>query len=141
MMHFKQAAAATVLAPTLILIGGCSSAEYDITALDREATAEDQLPDIVVDESVNADSVRKVAEQNQVAYFVGAMNDDQGYCAYAVHNDDFIGGCGRGNGQLVTVSPGEGSSLPQMTLVTDFYDSADLERDNWAEVHTNILVR
>ncbi|MHA7217502.1 hypothetical protein ACX80L_01280 [Arthrobacter sp. MDT1-48-3] len=141
MMHFKQAAAATALASTLILIGGCSGAEYGITALDREATAADRLPDVVVDESVNADSVRKVAEQNQVAYFIGAMNDDQGYCAYAVDNDDVIGGCGRGHGQLVTVSPGGSSSLPQLTLVLDSYDTADLKRDNWVEVHTNIFVR
>ncbi|WP_157940301.1 hypothetical protein [Arthrobacter ruber] len=86
-MHFKQAAAATVLVSTLIVISGCSSAEYGIAALDREAAAEDRLPDVVIDESVNADSVRKVAEQHQVAYFVGVMNDDQGYCAYAVDND------------------------------------------------------
>ena len=129
-MHFKQAAAATVLVSTLIVISGCSSAKYGIAALDREAAAEDRLPDVVIDESVNADSVRKVAEQHQVAYFVGVMNDDQGYCAYAVDNDDVIGGCGRGHGQLVTVS-----------LVMDSYDSADLKRDNWVEVHTNILIR
>ena len=140
-MHFKQAAAATVLVSTLIVISGCSSAEYGIAALDREAAAEDRLPDVVIDESVNADSVRKVAEQHQVAYFVGVMNDDQGYCAYAVDNDDFIGGCGRGNSQLVTISPGGGSKLPQITLVMDSYDSADLKRDNWVEVHTNILIR
>lgn len=92
---------------------------------------------------MNVDSVRKVAEQNQVAYFIGAMNDDPGYCAYAVtnDNDDFIGGCGSGSGQLVTVSPGGGSQLPQMTLVMDSYANDDLKRDNWAEVQTNILIR
>lgn len=142
-MHFKQAAAATALASALIVISGCGSAEDGIAALDREATAEDRLPDVVADESVNVDSVRKVAEQDHVAYFIGAMTDDRGYCAYAVStdNDDFIGGCGSGNGQLVNVTPGGNTDLPQMTLVKDSHDSEDLKHDNWAEVQTNIFIR
>lgn len=141
MMHFKQVAAATALIPVLTLVSGCSGAEYGIAALDREATAQDRLPDVVVDESVNVDSVRKVAEQDRVGYFIGTMNDEQGYCAYAVVDSDFIGGCGRGNGQLVTVTPGGSTGLPQMTLVLDSYASENLKRDNWVEVHTNILIR
>ena len=140
-VRFKQMATATALISTLTLVSGCSSAEYGIAALDREATAQDRLPDVVVDESVNIDSVRKVAEQDQVAYFIGTMNDEEGYCAYAVVDSDFIGGCGRGNGQLITVTPGGNTELPQMTLVTDSYDSENLQRDNWAEVQTNILIR
>ena len=142
-MHLKQVAAATTLISALVLISGCSSAEYGIVALDREATAEDQLPDMVIDDRVNVGSVRKVAEQDRVAYFIGAMNDDQGYCAYAVDDDDenFTGGCGSGSDQVLTVAPGEGSNLHQMMLVMDSYDGDSLKRDNWAEVHPNILIR
>lgn len=140
-VYFKQMATATALISTLTLVSGCSSAEYGIAALDREATAQDRLPDVVVDASVNIDSVRKVAEQDQVAYFIGTMNNEKGYCAYAVVDSDFIGGCGSGNGQLITVTPGRNTDLPQMTLVTDSYDSENLQRDNWAEVQTNILIR
>jgi hypothetical protein len=140
-VHFKKMATATALLATLTLVSGCSSAGYGIAALDREATAQDRLPDVVVDGSVNIDSVRKVAEQDQVEYFIGTMNDEEGYCAYAVVDSDFIGGCGRGNGQLISVTPGGNTKLPQMMLVTDSYDSEDLQGDNWAEVQTNILIR
>ncbi|WDF32018.1 hypothetical protein PTW37_08945 [Arthrobacter agilis] len=139
-MHIKQIATATALLTMLITVSSCGGAEYGIAALEREATDADRLPDVVVDESVDFDSVRKVAEQDRVAYFIGEMRDRRGYCAYAVADADFIGGCGSGAGQLVTVTPGGGSELPQLTLVMDSY-AVDLTSDNWTEVHPNILIR
>ncbi|WP_247827974.1 hypothetical protein [Arthrobacter antioxidans] len=140
-MHVKQVAAVAVLALSATVISACSGADDGVAALNREATPEDQLPDFVSDSSLDIDSVRKVAEQNQISYFIGEMKDDKGFCAYSTTNDDFIGGCGEGNGQLVTVSPGAGSGLPQFTLVTDSYSSEDLRGDGWTEVHDNILIR
>ncbi|WP_043447864.1 hypothetical protein [Arthrobacter sp. L77] len=140
-MYSRQAAAIAVLALSAATISACSGADYGIAALDRKATSEDQLPDFVSDPSLDIDSVRKVAEQNQISYFIGEMKDDKGFCAYATTGDDFIGGCGEGNGQLVTVSPGAGSDLLQFTLVTDSYSNEDLRGEGWTEVHDNILVR
>jgi hypothetical protein len=140
-MQFKQLSASGVLVMAVVGLSACSGAEYGIAALERDATSEDQLPAVVSDESLDVESARKVAEQEGVSYFIGAMKDDEGFCTYSVADDDFIGGCGTGSGQVVTVSPAADSDLPQMTLVTDSYSGDDLERDGWSEVHDNIMIR
>lgn len=140
-MHVKRLGVAVVLASAIAAASGCTNAAHGIAALDREPTAEDRLPAIIVTEGVDPDSIRKVAEQEQVAYFIGETGDGQGYCAYAVKESEFVGGCGSGRGQLVTVSPGGASELPQLTLVMDSHDAENLRRDGWSEVHDNILIR
>lgn len=140
-MQFKQLAASGVLAIAVVALSACSGADYDIAALERDATSEDQLPAVASDESVDDESIRKVAEQNGISYFIGTMKDRERFCAYSVVEDDFIGGCGAGSGKVVTVSPAADSDLPQMTLVTDAYSGDDLERDGWSQVHDNILIR
>lgn len=140
-MQLKQLAASGVLAIAVVGLSACSGADYGIAALERDATSEDQLPAFVSDESVNVESTRKVAEQDGVSYFIGTMADREGFCAYSVVEDDFIGGCGTASGKVVTVSPAAGSDLPQMTLVTDSYSGDDLERDGWSQVHENLMIR
>ncbi|MBG6223528.1 hypothetical protein IWX63_000076 [Arthrobacter sp. CAN_A2] len=140
-MRFDQVAIAAGLAPAGTAISACSGAEYGIAASNREATSEDRPPDFVIDPSVTIDSVRKVAEQDHISYFIGEMTDDRGFCAYSTTDDDFIGGCGEGHGQPVTVAPGAGSDLPQSTLITDSYSTDALTSGDWTEVHDNILIR
>ncbi|MHA7144976.1 hypothetical protein ACX80U_09700 [Arthrobacter sp. TmT3-37] len=140
-MQLKQLAASSALTLAVAGLSACGGADYGIAALERDATSEDQLPAVVYDESVDDESTRKVAEQDGVSYFIGTMTDREGFCSYAVVEDDFIGGCGTASGKVVTVSPAADSDLPQMTLVTDSYSGDDLERDGWSQVHENILIR
>ncbi|WP_104119083.1 hypothetical protein [Arthrobacter sp. B1805] len=140
-MQLKQLAASGVLAIAVVGLSACGGADYGIAALERDATSEDQLPAFVSDEGVDVESIRKVAEQDGVSYFIGTWEDREGFCVYSVVVDDFTGGCGTGSENVVTVSPAPGSDLPHMTLVTDSYSDDDLERDGWSQVHENIMIR
>lgn len=163
-MRLKQSA--LLVGTTIFLLGGtgCSSGTTDTTdaavpeqemsstggsvaVLDREATAEDQLPDFVSDivvgdndTELNADSVRKAVERDGLTYYLGSLNDGESLCVYSTTSDDFIGGCGTSGGKVTTVAPGEGSNLNPITLVTDDYSTATLEQDGWTKIHDNILI-
>lgn len=141
-MRLKRLAASGVLALAVVGISACSGAEYGIAALDRDPTSEDQLPDFVLTRDLDVDSVRKVAENDGVSYFIGKMEDVEGFCVYPVIGEKWIGGCGATTtDQIITVDAAAYPEVPQVTLVADAYDTDGLQRDGWVEVQKNVFIR
>lgn len=149
-MKRKRSAVSVIVGLAVVGASACSSANYGIAALDREASAEDQLPAILGDQlpsvvsnmDLDADSVRKVVESDGVSYYLGEKDSEEGFCVIYASDEDWLGGCGEAYaGQLVSLFPGEAMDLPQVTLVEDEYSTENLERDDWSRIHDNILIR
>lgn len=149
-MKRKRSAVSVISALVLVGASACSSANYGIAALNREASAEDQLPAVMADQLPNVvsnmdldvESVRKVVESDGVSYYLGEKDSEEGFCVIYAPDEDWLGGCGEAfAGQLVSLFPGEEMDLPQVTLVEDEYSTQNLERDDWNRIHDNILIR
>lgn len=132
------------MAGIMILVGiaGCSSGSDGIAAIDRESTSEDRLPAYVAMQNLDVDSVRRVAEQNDVAYFVSRQADAAGFCVIRTKGQDETAwgtACGTATGRVITnFTTGISESV---TLVTDGYATDDLEQDGWTRITDNVLIR
>ena len=139
----------------VLLLGGCSgqtgpaeqtapTAQVELKALDRPATAEDTLPDMVkLPADVNVETTRLLVTHEGVQYFATESDDSTKACLAVVPvggNDGWITGCngGNNNGEIIMVSGHEGA-LPTK-LVADGFDSGTLESNGWIKIAENILV-
>lgn len=125
-----------------LLLGGCSNAA-GISALDRDATAEDALPGGFSAEGEAApETTRLLVTHDGVKYFVGAK-DSGGTCLFVVPETNpglGVAGCKESpttGGEVLTVS----GRVSPTTLVTDGFDSKKLESDGWTRIHENLLVK
>lgn len=139
----------------VLLLGGCSgltgpaeqtapTAQVELKALDRPATAEDTLPAMVkLPADVNVETTRLLVTHEGVQYFATESDDSTKACLAVVPvggNDGWITGCnsGNNNGEIIMVSGHEGA-LPTK-LVADGFDSGTLESNGWIKIAENILV-
>lgn len=124
---------------------GCS-APAGLKALNREATAEDKLPESVsltgVDLNVEAGTARLLATHDDVKYF-GAKSSTSGtVCLIAVPvglPERWRAGCAAvaTSEQIVTISGGDGT---EAKLINDGVDANRPEYRGWTQVHENVLV-
>ena len=124
-----------------LLLGGCSNAA-GIKALDRDATAEDALPEGFAFEEL-AEQPRLLATRDGVKYFVARGRTAGTACVVALPESDSKdgwAGCGPfSSDQVIVTTSGKDGTSTQ--LVRDGFDSKKLESEGWARVHENLLIR
>jgi hypothetical protein len=132
----------TAVLGAAILLGGCS-APSRLKALDRQAAAEDKLPQGVTFAAteVSTDNARLLASQDGVKYFAAKNENTYEACLVIAPEDDtslWVAGCSsyaRG-GEVVKVKGPTGISA---VLVTDDTDTGQLQSEGWTKVHDNVL--
>jgi hypothetical protein len=132
----------TAVLGAAILLGGCT-APSGLKALDRQATAEDKMPEGINFQGteVNTENARLLASKDGVKYF--AANNENTHEACLVIAPDaspslWVAGCSsyaRG-GEVVTVKGPTGITA---VLVTDGTDTGQLQSEGWTKVHDNVL--
>ena len=125
----------------VLLLAGCSNAA-GIKALDREATADDVLPEgFAVEELVG--QPRFLATRDGVKYFVARGRTGATACVVAVPEsdpNDAWAACGPlGSDQVIVTTSSEDGTSTQ--LVRDGFDSKKLESEGWTRIHDNLLIR
>lgn len=126
-----------------LLLTGCTGAA-GFTALERPSEASDNLPDGVnFGPETHLTKVLLVAEANGKKYFLGQDDERRTACLAVYPVDNPAGwhtGCsvgGTGHGEILKASgPDQKTSI----LVSDGYDTKDLEASGFTKVHANILV-
>ncbi len=125
-----------------LLLSSCSG-PTGFKALERPATATDELPAGVNFGEQALDKVLLVAEADGRKYFLG-QNAEKSTACLAVFPVDNPSGwhtaCSTGGvreGQLLGAS---GSSQESSILVSDGYDTKELEASGYKKIHGNILV-
>lgn len=127
-----------------VLLGGCT-AQSGIKALDRQATAEDRMPDgfTFSGTQVKAESARLLAEKDGVKYFAAKADATHEACVVIV-SDAYpsvaASGCGslmNSGREVVTVHNATGKSA---VLVEDGIDTKQWESEGWTKVHENVLI-
>ncbi|MFI8411438.1 hypothetical protein ACIGB6_02950 [Paeniglutamicibacter gangotriensis] len=125
-----------------LFLSGCSDAS-GLQALERPATSDDVLPDGVDLSPIKLDKVLLVAETNGTKYFIGQGTDEITTCLVTFVVDDptdWVSGCTSGalpTDELVETSGPIGKSSK---LVSDGYDTTELESSGWTKIHDNILI-
>lgn len=125
-----------------VLLGGCS-APSGLAVFQREAVAGDQLPaEAAITENPRLENSRLLVEADGVRYYAAQGENRTLTCLIAVPTADpggFVGGCGRSitTGQIVSVSKHDGKSA---TLVTDGFETKELEAQGWRKLQQNVLV-
>jgi len=124
---------------------GCS-APAGLKVLDREATAEDKLPESVsltgVDLNVEAGTARLLATFDDVQYFGAKSSTSGAVCLIAVPvglPERWRAGCSAvaRSEQIVTISGGDGT---EAKLINDGVDTNRPEYQGWTRVHENVLI-
>ncbi|OAE01633.1 hypothetical protein A6A22_09550 [Arthrobacter sp. OY3WO11] len=123
----------------VLLITGCApaTAPAGFTALDREATAEDVLPEGVVM------GPRKGPEIEGIRYFAGRSGDGNTTCISAVVDQtplNWITGCGGAPNSLREIVTTGLNGVVTVMLVGDNVDTSDFIKDGMQPVHDNVLI-
>ena len=129
------------------VLAGCSTPQpAGPAALNREATAEDKLPDGVgltgVDLDVEPGSTRLLATYDDVKYYGARSSTGASACLFVVPvglPDQWRAGCGgtATSGRIVTVS---GVDHSEATLINDGVDTSRPEFQGLTKIHDNVLV-
>ncbi|MET4093868.1 hypothetical protein [Arthrobacter sp. UYCu712] len=125
-----------------LLLGACS-APAGLAAFQRDATAADQLPaGPDTPGTPKMENTRVLAEADGVRYYAAQTDSSAVTCLVKVPGDGttgFVAGCGSSmvTGQIVTVSGADGSAA---TLVTDGFDTKELEAAGWRKLQENVLI-
>jgi hypothetical protein len=132
----------TAVLGTAILLGGCT-APSGLKALDRQATADDSMPEDITfgGTGVKTESARLLAAKDGVRYFAAKNEDTHEACVVIAPEANpplWVAGCGsfaRG-GEVVTVRGPTGLSA---ILVTDGTDTKRRQSEGWTQVQDNVL--
>ncbi|MDI2034927.1 hypothetical protein [Paenarthrobacter nitroguajacolicus] len=141
----KCRAAVVLVLVAALGLAGCST-QAGPRVLNREATAEDKLPDSVglsgVDLEVEPGSARLVATHDDVKYYVAKSKTGGAYCLFVVPvglPERWRAGCsGPGTSErIVTVS---GADRSEATLINDGVDTNRPEFQGLTKIHDNVLI-
>jgi hypothetical protein len=132
----------TAVLGVAILLGGCT-APSGLKALDRQATAEDKMPEGINFQGteVNTENARLLVSKDGVKYFAARNENTHEACLVIAPDASpslWVAGCSsyaRG-GEVVKVKGPTGLSA---VLVTDGTDTGQLESEGWTKVHDNVL--
>jgi hypothetical protein len=125
-----------------LLLSSCS-VPSGFKALERAATASDELPADLNFGEQEVDKVLLVAEADGNKYFLGQNAEKSNACLAVIPMESPSGwhtSCtpGRaGEGMLLGTS---GPSRESSMLVSDGYDTKELEASGYKKIHENILV-
>ena len=147
-MNYSHGRAGLMAALAVLLITGCApaSSSSGFAALDREATAEDVLPEGVVMgpvEGVEIEGVRLLTEHEGIRFFGGRSGDGSTTCVSAVIDQtplNWITGCGgapNSHREIVTASL---SGVITVVLVGDSVDTSRFVEDGLEPIHDNLLI-
>ncbi|MFI2564919.1 hypothetical protein [Paenarthrobacter sp. NPDC018779] len=130
----------------LAVLVACTPQPAGLRVLDREATAEDTLPDSVglsgVDFEVEPGSTRLLATYHDVKYYAGRSKTAGAVCLTVVPvglPERWVTGCSAAGiaQRIVTVTSVDGS---ESTLVNDGVDTSRPEFQGLTKIHDNVLV-
>jgi hypothetical protein len=132
----------TAVLGAAILLGGCT-APSGLKALDRQAAAEDKMPEGINFQGtdVNTENARLLASKDGAKYFAAKNENTNEACLVIAPEASpslWVAGCSsyaRG-GEVVKVTGPTGQSA---VLVTDGADTGQLQSEGWTKVHDNVL--
>ncbi|MET3903398.1 hypothetical protein [Paenarthrobacter sp. 4246] len=126
---------------TGLLLSGCSGpSSTGLQALERAEAGTDSLPADVDLHETDLDKVLLAAESNGKKYFLGQDNQRRNTCLVAVTTDphSWHAGCTDSTqGEMLRIS---GPDQKSAVLVSDGYDTKQLEASGLTKIHPNILV-
>ncbi|MBT2585207.1 hypothetical protein [Arthrobacter sp. ISL-95] len=124
-----------------VLLGGCSGTSYTgFKALEREATEADTLPEDINLHEITLEKVLLVAEANGNKYYLGQGKQGRPSCLIveAANPSFWHSGCSDSiQGEMLRIS---GPEQKTAVLVSDGYDTKELESSGLTKIHPNILV-
>lgn len=124
-----------------LLLSGCSGTSYSgLEALQREATEADKAPEGLTMGEVELEKILLVAEANGKKYYLGEGKQHRPTCLIVESADAYFshGGCSESlQGELLRIS---GPDQKSAVLVSDGYDTKELESSGLTKIHPNILV-
>ncbi|WP_024819102.1 hypothetical protein [Arthrobacter sp. 31Y] len=124
-----------------MLLGGCSGTSYSgLEALQREATETDKAPEGLTMGEVELEKIRLVAEANGKKYYLGEGKQHRPTCLIVESADAYFShsGCTDSiQGEMLRIS---GPDQKSAVLVSDGYDTKELESSGLTKIHPNILV-
>lgn len=141
-MKVQIVSAVAVILSAGAAVSGCSgsAAAPGFKALERTPTAADQLPDMVDLGGIELGKVLLVAERNGKKYYLGQASKGAAHgCLITVPADGaWYSGCSDATeGHLLTSS---GPDQQPAMLVSDGFDTRDLESHGWTRIADNVLV-
>ena len=140
-MKNKSLAFITAMVVSGVLLGGCSgTSNAGFKALEREATEADTPPQVANLEQFDLEKVLLVAEANGKKYYLGQGKQGRPSCLIVeVENPSFShSGCSDSlQGEMLRIS---GPDQKSAILVSDGYDTKELESSGLTKIHPNILV-
>lgn len=147
-MNHSYGRAGAIATLAVLLITGCApaSGSAGLVALDRDATAEDVLPEGVVMgplEGTDIERVRLLTEHEGIRYFGGRSSDGTVTCVSAVIDQtpmNWISGCGgppNSHREIVTVSL---NGVITVALIGDNVDTSKFIEDGLQPIHDNLLI-
>jgi hypothetical protein len=140
-MKFHPVYLLTAVAVTGLLLTGCAGSgdPAGFKVMERPATAADELPPAVDLGGIELGKVLLVAEFNGKKYYLGQADKGAHGCLITVSEDGlWYSGCsGATEGQLLTSS---GPDQQPAMLVSDGFDTSDLEAHGWTRIADNVLV-
>ncbi|ABM09083.1 hypothetical protein [Paenarthrobacter aurescens] len=124
-----------------LLLSGCSGAgSTGFQALEREATAADNPPEDLDLGEIHMEKILLVAEANGKKYYLGQGKQARPSCLIVESVDPYFwhSGCTDSiQGEMLRIS---GPDQKSAVLVSDDYDTKQLESSGLTKIHPNILV-
>lgn len=147
-MNYSYQRAGVIAALAVLLATGCApaSGSAGFAALDRDATAEDVLPEGVVMgpvEGTDIERVRLLTEHDGIRYFGGRSIDGTVTCVSAVIDRtpmNWVTACGGApnfHRETVTTSL---NGVITVVLVGDNVDTSKFIEDGLQPIHDNLLI-
>jgi hypothetical protein len=124
-----------------LLLSGCTgTSNTGFKALEREATETDTPPTGLKLEQFELEKVLLVAEANGKKYYLGQGKQGRPSCLVVENADPMLShsGCTDSiQGEMLRIS---GPDQKSAVLVSDGYDTKELESSGLTKIHPNILV-
>ncbi|VXC50605.1 conserved exported hypothetical protein [Arthrobacter sp. 9AX] len=143
MKRTSRITAAILSIATALSLSACAPTPARISALDREATAEDVLPAQIPAVMGEQHTTRLLAAKDGIRYFV-AQADNSAYTCVTGYPDNrpelWFTGCSDQSGPGKEIVRTARNGVASVVLVPDGYDSSALVKDGFEAVHPNILV-
>ncbi|UKA50245.1 hypothetical protein LFT48_01500 [Arthrobacter sp. FW305-123] len=140
-MKNTSLALVTVMVVSGMLLAGCSgTGTTGFKALEREATEADTPQHDLIPGDITLEKVLLVAEANGNKYYLGQGAQGRPSCLFVEHaNPSFShGGCSDSlQGEMLRIG---GPDQKSAVLISDGYDSRELESSGLTKIHPNILV-
>lgn len=143
-LGITTAAAAAVA--TALALTSCTPAPPEISALLREATPADHLPeDVAMGELTQEEleGVRLLATHRGIRYFVGQSDDKTTTCIAILPDgqpSSWLAGCGQAINSQQEILRADMPGIVSVVLVPDNYDTSGLRQSGMQQIQENIVI-